>query len=142
MIAATATILGIIIGSSWYRFGGLGPALSYSIGHHIIISEKVKDIGVVRRGMPSKFRYSLTNLTARPVKIIGAGMSCSCTSANKLPDVLPAAETQAIEIVFTPSQSQPEGEFTGMVRLFTDDLRDRELVLTFLARVGPSPAGH
>ena len=69
-------------------------------------------------------------------------MSCSCTSVGNMPNILPVAKAQTIEMKLTPSQSQPEGEFTGVIKLFTDDARDRELVLTFLARLDKTPSEH
>jgi len=134
-IGITLAILGLISGYGHFHFGSLRAAVAYLGGERLLVDQRVRSIGEVTRGYPSAFRYSLMNLTGRPVKILGARMSCSCTAVGSMPDTLPVAESRTIEFELTPSEQQPDGEITGTVRLFTDDPSHHELELAFVAQV-------
>ncbi len=81
-------------------------------------------------------RYVITNLTGRPVTLLGSACSCSCTLVDSLPPLLPPSEPLEISATIeVPSAGMSVG---GNIKLFTDDPVSRELLLTYTARIVPT----
>ena len=117
-----------------HRYGSFAATRAVVSGQRIYTETPMKSLGEVSVGEIRPVEFVARNLTSRPIGIIGSRMSCTCTTANGLPSSLPAGETRVIRLNYSPSQAKPGAGDTEVVRLFTDDPVDRELILTFTAR--------
>jgi hypothetical protein len=125
MILACFSIYGMA------RFGSIPKAVASLRGENLIADELSKIVNV-DSGKPFSIDYTITNLTFSPIKLIGANMSCSCTSIDDLPLTIAPSKSRTIKV----NVNAPGGEsnFSGQVELFTDDPHRRTLVLAFVAR--------
>ncbi len=133
--AATLVILAMAVTYGHQRFGSPRAAWAYARGERILIDGRTQDLGEVRSGETRKVRYALTNLSSRPVRILGSRMSCTCTVAESLPEACMPGGKTIIRLDFSPSPSMANQTVDEIVRLFTDEANNPELVLTFTARV-------
>lgn len=144
VIICTAVILGLTTVCAQYHFGSLAAAIASARGEHLLADSRARDVGVIPAGSRLAIRFTLTNLTVRPINLLGASTSCSCAIVGDLPATIGAAEAGTIQVEVTAPKEC--SSFSGMVTLFTDDLRHREFTLKYagraislpLANAGPS----
>ncbi len=130
-IAFPFMILGCFSIYGMARFGSIPRAVASLRGENLFADESSKVVNV-EAGKPFSVDYTITNLSRSPIKLIGANMSCSCTSIDDLPLIIESSNSRTIKInVNAPGE---ESNFSGQVELFTDDPHRRTLVLTFAAR--------
>lgn len=111
---------------------GTSSFIQWNSGVSAVISNV--DLGKVRAGESHDFQYKIVNDSARPVKFLGARMSCTCTSLEGLPKTLPGGKAIVIRAKFSPSRTQRD-RYIGNITIFTDDPRKYELRLDFEATV-------
>ena len=126
LILAFFTIYGAV------RFGSMAKTLASLRGESLWVDEESKRM-TIKAGDPLTINYDVSNLSNAKISIIGANMSCSCTSAQDLPMTILAAETRTIRINVTVPEE--ENDFSGTVRLFSDDPRQPTLDLSFTIHV-------
>ena len=132
-VVATSLVLAALAAYGQHRFGSLPRAFAYVRGERFIIEPVVRSLGEVRGDAELSLTYTVTNLTDRRVKVLGAKPSCLCTIVSDLPPDLPSCRQQSIRVaVHTPEAS---GRFSGNVTIYTDDIVTRELRFVFVATV-------
>ena len=132
-------MLGLGAGYGRHRFGSMSAALAYLRGERLLVDESSKTIDDVRSGSEIVVRYGFTNWAAHPVKLLGMSSSCSCTVVEDLPMTLAASETKAVSVKIKVDEGRPD--FTGSIRVFTDDPRSPEIILSYSLRITPPSAG-
>lgn len=137
-------LLGAAIMASFavYRFGSVGNALLFVRGDRVLIRSRVHTLGTVPVGEKRFIRYELTNLTGRPVNVVGHQAPCSCTTVLKLPAVLPHARAETIELEYCPTPEQAGSSYTGELKVFLDDTYVRQLDMRFTAKVTVVPSTY
>ncbi|RUL88082.1 hypothetical protein [Tautonia sociabilis] len=125
-----------------YRFGSVGNALSFVRGERVLIESNAYALGSMPVGERRLIRYRLTNLTGRPVNVVGSQAPCSCTTLRRMPTVLPHARAEVIELEYSPIPVQAGRNYTGELKVFLDDMYLRQIELKFTAKVTAEPATH
>jgi hypothetical protein len=88
-----------------------------------------KSFGALESGDTGVITYYLTNHTRDPVTILGATRSCyplACPRAEDLPVVIPPRSVRPVRVKVLTSN---EGDFLGLITLFTDRAGEMRLVL-------------
>jgi hypothetical protein len=72
-------------------------------------------LGTIPSGETHKVRFSLTNLTPTPIKIIGKKMSCTCTTSDGDIDILMPHKTTDFVLLFIDHSTihEIQLEFSG-----------------------------
>ncbi len=125
----TLIILAALAGYGRFRFGSFSAALDFARGEAILVDERAKMISGVHPGNQIVATYSLTNNSGRPLKLIGVVPSCTCTTVESLPLTLAPSETKTITARIKFSEAAPN--FSGSMRLFTDEPSSPEIVLSY-----------
>jgi hypothetical protein len=94
-------------------------AWAAATGAVLHIDRPVQAVVVSRWGDPATFVFHLTNLTSRPVQIIGFQAPCNCTTSSAvLPLTIAASSSQPFGLIVDTAMLQ--GRFTEAVSIFTD----------------------
>lgn len=109
-----------------FRFGSLAAMRAYARGHHVLADTYTKSLGPIPVGKSKTVSFRLSNTSRRPITLIGAARSCTCTTASALPLTIPPSGS--VEVAVNASARAP-GKYSTDVRFFTDDSRDAELAL-------------
>ena len=129
-LALSIVLLGGSAGIGVHRFGSLSHTLAYARGVRLLADEPTMDLGPMEAGSRMTFAFRLTNLTGRPIKLIGAQTSCSCMVVDDLPTTIPPLQSRAIPVgIEAPSQADMPA--SGSVRFFTDEPDALELALGY-----------
>ena len=86
-------------------------------------------VGVVESGTVVTASFTVKNKSDRPIRILGADTSCSCTTVDELPPLLEASQSLVIKLsIHTPETPTP---FHGQCDLFTDNSNQRTVALKY-----------
>jgi len=141
VLCLTAVLLTLAAGFARHRFGSVAASIAYLRGEHVAVDEPLKSLVGIQGGSRLVVRYGLTNRSGHPIKLVGATSSCSCTAVEDLPKTLAAFEKQSVQVKITVAEDR--SDFSGSIRLFTDDLDSQDVVLKYSVHVEPpsSPGG-
>lgn len=105
-----------------------------SSGGGLLVTESTtKRLGEMPPGQVQTASFVLKNLGDRPVKLIGAKASCSCTAVDGVPvTVAPSGSREVTFRVATPSQPGP---VDGEVTLYTNNPEQVEIRLRYAGEV-------
>jgi len=117
------------------RFGSIAAALSAMRGDSLLVDQPLKSLDDVRPGSRVEIRYVLTNVSNRPIRILGAATSCTCTMMENLPMSLAARESGSVTAMIRTRDDEPES--AGSIRLYTDDLKSPEIMLNYNLQFAP-----
>ncbi len=128
----------MVIGAGYgrYRFGTLSATLAYLHGERILVDDPSQSFDGTHAGGHVVVRYALTNLSGRPVNIIGMTCSCTCTIVEDMPKSLGTLETKVVSARVNLSEGKTD--VSGSIRLYTDEPHSPEISLTFSVRATPS----
>jgi Protein of unknown function (DUF1573) len=130
-VAATVVLATLGLGSlalvGTYRFGSLASALAYLRGDRLIPDAYSKAFGVVDKGERPTVEFSIANSMERPVKILGANVSCTCLVTSGLPIVVPAYGRAALRV--SARSKGRTGSYSQRLEVVTD-VGELPLVLT------------
>ncbi len=134
--------LAALAGALVWRFGTPGLALAWLRGERLVLSPAEADLGECQPRTEHVARFTLANLTDRPVRVVGGEQSCACVALDELPVEVAARGSGEISVQFFVAG---EGLYAQQLLLYIDD--DGELK-TVSARVtarirqeGPAPGG-
>ncbi len=134
IVALTSVFLALFAGFGWYRFGSFAHAKAYLRGERLLIDDRDRSFGDLPAGSTLTLHYAVTNLTGRPVRLLGAQPSCTCTVVDVMPMTLAASETRSIPVTIDTSEGGKE-TLAGTVDVFTDDPQFRTFRLAFAGRI-------
>jgi len=140
VLLMTLALLTLGVGYGRYRFGSVPAALAYLRGERLLIDEPLQSISGVHPGSQIVVPYALTNLTGRPVKLVGMATSCSCSVIEELPIAIAAAETRMVAVTIKIAENR--SDFSGSLQLFTDDPHSPEIDLGYSVRVDSSASAR
>lgn len=145
LLVLTICNCALVLGSAiLYRYGNLSRAVSYLLGQPIVVASTTS-IGVVEEGRHYMVHVPLTNASNRPIKIIGAQTSCTCTTLTSLPFSLAPRESRNLDIEIV-TKSGKKGGIDSRVDLFTDHPAsptiDFRIIGTITPSAGSVPAPH
>ncbi len=132
ILTLTLALLAVGAGYGRLRFGSISAALDSLRGRLVHVDERDKSISGVRAGSQVVVSYALTNISERPVSLIGASSSCSCTVVQDPPMTLASSETGTVSVRISTSEDKPT--LSGTIRLFTDEPRSPEIALKHTVR--------
>lgn len=123
-----------------------GLATSYLSGAHAVpelsLRESVRLLGEVPSGRSFAVTFTVTNTTARPVRILGASSTCTpqgCLKvAERPPNEVPPHGTRGIAVDVTTRGS---GSLVGRISLYTDCARKPSVPLEVRAYVVDADPG-
>jgi len=115
-------------------FRSFAAAASFARGDEVFLEEASQELGVVREGEKRTIDFRLRNLTSQPIKILDSRMSCSCTSAQMLPESMLPGQITLVHIAFDPPASKRGQRVTELVKLFTSSSQV-ELNMSFSAMI-------
>jgi len=125
----TLVILAFTGSVAAFRFGSLANALAFVRGERLLLSRPAMGPADASTDGRITLRYEITNLTGRPIQLVGSRSSCSCTVVGDLPATIADRETFAIPIGVT--LPEPPKRASGTVTLFTGDPEYPEVKLAF-----------
>jgi len=82
--------------------------------------------------------FVISNLTDKPVGVVGVTMACTCVSTEKLPVVLPPKGTKEVHVALRLGKS-PTGRIVQSVVYHTDHPASPWLAFTLTGRVTEEP---
>jgi len=110
-------------------------ALQRLRGESITLEPNVADLGSGQLGESRVFHLQVTNLSDRPVCIVGGTSDCACVATESLPITLAKLETQPIEVRVAFHGSP--GQFQHTFLLYTDDKLQRVVTARFSGTLVP-----
>jgi hypothetical protein len=140
LVILSGIILCIGAGYGYARFGSLGAALSAMNGDLLLVDQSFRAADGIRPGSRVALRYALTNLSRKPIKLIGTRSSCTCTLIEDLPVTLAGSETKWITATIKTREDQDI--LNGSIQLFMDDPNSAEVVLSYSLRFTPLDKGR
>lgn len=122
----------VLGGLAFSGVGKLSEAGVFFANGPLVFRSKTS-MGILEQGQRYKVRVPVTNVSRRPIKIIGAQTSCTCTTLTGLPLSLQPQEKQVLEIGV--STFGKNGALTARVELFTDDPTKQNIALQLAGTV-------
>jgi hypothetical protein len=126
-------ILGVNASYGHARFGSIAAALSAMRGDSLLVDQPLKSLDGVRPGSRVEIRYLLTSVSNRPIRILGAATSCTCTMMENIPMTLASSESKSVTAKVRTREDEPES--AGSIRLYTDDLKSPEIILGYTLKL-------
>lgn len=125
-------VIGSIVGlAPW----GMSTSLAILRGDSIVVEPRVSDIG---DGTPGEFhpgRIHLKNIGDKTVNLIGASSTCACIFNSDFPVTIAPGETLALDV--TVKFAGNEGRFRARSEIYTDDVRQPVVHVSYVGRVVP-----
>ena len=140
VLSLTLVILGIGAGYGYSRFGSIAAAFSAMRGDLLLVDQPLQSVDGIRPGARVTLRYTFTNVSGHPIKLIGATSSCTCTMMEDLPLTLAASETRSVTAIIKTRESPPV--FDGSIVVYTDERRCAEIVLGYSLHLTSPDAGR
>jgi hypothetical protein len=106
--AGIAAVVAACAGWAFLRFGSLRDAWLYAGGARVVIDRSALALPTGKVGDTQTAEFRLRNLTSRPVKVLGATVSCDCVTTEGLP-----AEVAAGGSLRLRSSVHLDGRVTG-----------------------------
>jgi hypothetical protein len=136
---AAAGILALL-GVASLRYGSLPAAVAAIQGRAIVADATTKSLGDMIPDRPHLVDFTLTNLSSRPVRIVGVRSSCSCVLTEQRPPlVIESGRELKLRFSAVPQASPPE--FLQEIRVYTDVPSQPAVALSVTGRVVAKP-GH
>jgi hypothetical protein len=85
ILSLTLAVLAVGAGYGRLRFGSVSATVDSRRGQSLLVDERAKSVSGVQAGSQVVVSYAVTNISDRPVRLIGASSSCSCTVIQDLP---------------------------------------------------------
>ena len=115
------------------RFGRISAALGFLRGQHIVATESEKSLGEIQPGETRDVLFDVTNTTTRPLTLIGATTTCSCTVVENLPLTIPGASEQTVRVRVRIREK--DGPWSEKLQLLTDDSAQPRLTLRLVGHL-------
>ncbi len=122
---------------SYYRFGSVSATRAFMNGNVLYADPPVRSLGVIRLGESRTVGFSIRNLTARDVKVLGVRTTCGCLLVGReLPITIGPKEVEEADLVVTPRRSSVGRPFQHAAEFYLDAAGPR-LILQITASVEP-----
>jgi hypothetical protein len=121
----------VILLCTW-RLGSLPLALAYIEGERFVVSPIEIDLGECDSKTHHVAQFVLTNLTTKPIRIVGSKEGCNCLRLDELPITVGPRENQDISIQVFVSGKE---EYSQTIILYLDDDGLRSVALRIRAKV-------
>jgi hypothetical protein len=108
--------LAALVAFALFQYGSLGAALAHLRGDPLVPDSYSKSVGDIREGVNVSFR--LTNTTRKPIELLGANTSCTCTVVSGLPVTIPAGGAYLLGVTVNPKEDVKPAD--ARIRIFTD----------------------
>ena len=136
-----AAILLALVALGAYRYGSVPAALAAARGRGLAVDAATKSVGLVEEGEQVTTDFTLTNVTTRPIRIVGSTSSCSCAvPGGEIPFEIPPGSSRPFQVLVVP-QASP-AQFLRSVGLYTDFPGQNELVLNVKGEVRTKTAAR
>jgi hypothetical protein len=120
-MAMTLTItnigLALLVASALFWFGSIGSALAYLGGDRLIVDAGSKSFGTLERGQVAAVIFQFTNMSKRPITVLGASSSCTCASVEDLPGTIAPAGGRQVKVVIRTNKT---GHVSEKLRVYVD----------------------
>jgi hypothetical protein len=108
-------------------------ALDQIRGQVVAVDPPRTNVGDAEPGARRAFAVRITNLTNKPIRIVGGTVDCQCLATRELPRLIPANHTVSITVEMR-FQGTP-GRFVHRCAFHTDAEEQRVVVARFAGRV-------
>ena len=132
-LASTAAIV------SKSRFGSVAAGIDYLAGKRILAEASERDFGVVPVGGEATARFRMSNLTGRPVVVLGGKTSCTCAMVTGLPLTIPPRGGADLTVVVRDRPGQGAHEVAENILLYTDSPDQPSVDLKVVGRFIAAP---
>jgi len=110
--------LAIFVAWTWIQFGSFRSGLGYLRGDRLIPDAYLKSFGIVEQGSAPILKFTLTNMSNSPIKILGGNSTCTCMMPLDLPITIP--RFKSIPLIIKILTHNKHGSLSETVRLYTD----------------------
>lgn len=126
----------IVLAVSLVMYGSPRSAIDYVAGKSVLVRSQQRFAGQVQPDETTTTEFELRNVSARPIRVLGAKASCRCVAIDDLPLTLGPGESKSIAIQLIASHV-PGIQRESAKLLFDDSASSITLVVT--AMVHPNP---
>ena len=117
-VSLFAALTGLTLIGVWVKFGSPRIAVRYLRGERLILEPEriwLTDLD----SEPVVVHAEIRNYTAKPVRLVGASLRCTCVFAKELPATIPAGDTFRLPLQVHALPNKPE--IDEMIAIYTDD---------------------
>jgi len=107
-----------VCGRFW--FGSFGAARAFVQGQVLYTPDCCKDFGLVPYEEKLTVAFNVTNVTTKPLTIVGAKASCGCTVVESLPLQLRSGEEKELSVRVILPEKPVQKRLEGQILLYTD----------------------
>ena len=125
-------ILALLVSALPWYFGSLTLATAYIRGEHFMVSPDEADLGECETGTRHVAKFTVTNLTNHPIRVVGSEEGCPCLTLDELPITLGPHESRDISV---RAYVSGKGEYSEAVLLYIDDGELRSVLVHIRALV-------
>jgi len=129
----TAFGIMVVLVLGLYRFGSLAAAFQYIAGERSIVDGQTKSFGSLATGERSLVRFRLTNVSTRPIKLLGLQSTCACTVATNIPASIGPSSSFDLDVQVSPPLRP--GALKETLTVFSDSPGRPSLPLFVVGRV-------
>lgn len=119
---AAVVVLGLIVFAAWslYRFGSVSLALAFLKGYAVVPEAALVSAGEVAAREEARVAFRLKNLTAGPLRVVGAKADCACMAFDDLPLAIEPGEWGKMTVRFVPREAEVGQVVEHSVLLYLD----------------------
>jgi hypothetical protein len=125
-------ILAVLVSVLSWHYGSLSLAMARLRGERFVLSPAEVDFGVCEPNTEHTAKLTLTNLTVRPVRVVGSEASCTCETIGELPIVVAPGQSREIALRAVVSKS---ASYSQQMLLYIDDGTLRTIAVQIRAGV-------
>lgn len=103
----------------WY-FGSTRAAVAYFRGSTLFVEVVYQKVSPVEAGEVGSASFRIQNLRSKPVTVFGVQTSCSCTSADSLPLIIPPGQDRTMWFRVATYEDQAHKNLTETAVLLYD----------------------
>lgn len=137
-VAAALLVALLALGGATLLYGSPRNAFNALRGRSIVVAEDTRSFGRASADKAVRVEYDLTNISSRPLNIVGSRMSCTCmVLAEQLPISIAAGGKRTFAVFVYPPSSPLS--FRQEIRLYTDSPGQTVILLIVTGEVIAKP---
>ncbi len=125
------------------RYGSVRAAFAAMNGRAILVDAETKSFGVATEDETATVTFIVSNLSAKPIRLLGSYTSCSCTVPDALPVRIEPKRSHRLRVNIhmpAPSRAAQGRRFRQEIQVFTNVPSQSRLTLFVEGDVQDKPA--
>jgi hypothetical protein len=134
-LVLSGAILLVVYAALAWCFGSASVAWAFIVGRTYVVSPQLVDLGDCQGGTHREGSFTIRNLSARPIRVVGWQAVCGCVSMDDLPVAIDAWGSRDLCVRVTLSSDGDDRVVSQPLIFYIDDGRCEAAAVAIRANV-------